>query len=197
MASPSWMQVPSPCAVLSQRQPRCGLAASGRFSRASGCSLSQSLHSTASPHMSGGTERACLARATTLRRELVCPTCARLGRNAASRTASLGRAAPPQPLRIACRGHSARAKFIAVTILATNPGRNVPSRTSTWINLLRTRFPSAPILYASFQNWPSNEECRQQMYQQSPHATVLPVSQRRPRAKKSRWPHHRAPMDPA
>ena len=78
MASPSWMQVPSPCAVLSQRQPRWGLAASGCFSRASGCSLSQSLHSTASPHMSGGTERACLARATTLRRELVCPTCATL-----------------------------------------------------------------------------------------------------------------------
>jgi len=62
---------------------------------------------------------------------------------------------------------------IAVNILSTDPGRNVPRRTSTWINLLRTRFPSAPILYASFQNLPSKQECRQQMYQPSPHATVL------------------------
>jgi hypothetical protein len=65
--------------------------------------------------MSVGTERACLARATTLRCELVCPTCASLGLNAAFHTASLGRTAPTHPLRIACRGHSARATSLRWT----------------------------------------------------------------------------------
>ena len=184
MASP-WMQVhpPSQYDVLSQPRPQWSLAASGRFSHASGCSPSPSLHSPARPHMPGGTERTCLARATPLRRELVCPNCARLGRNAAFRTASRGRTAPPHPLRTAIRGPSARANVIAGTILETDHGRNVPRRTSTWISPRRTPIPSAPILFASFQRWPNEQGCRQQMYQQ--------------RALKSRRVHHRAMPDPA
>ena len=184
MAGP-WMQVhpPSQYAVLSQRWPQWSLAASGRFSRASRCSPSPSLQSPTRPHMSGGTERACLTRATTPRRELVCPTCARLGRNAAFRTASRGRTAPRHPLRTAIRGPSVRANVTAGIILATNHGRHVPRRTSTWISPFRTPIPSAPILFASFQRWPSEQGCRQQMYQQ--------------RALKSRRVHHRAMPDPA
>jgi hypothetical protein len=135
-----------------------------RFSRASGCSLSHS--PAARPHMSGGTTRACFARATTLKRELVCPICASRGRTAAFRTASRGRTAPRHPLRTANRGPSARATSIAAAMNTTNPGRNVPRRTCTRISPVRTPGPSAPILYASFHSRPRQQECQQKMYQQ-------------------------------